>query len=277
MTDARPPVPKLAIAAILAAAFRSLHDHRAALARLFWFPLAAISAAETLSRAVSGRQLDPLEVAGDATVLGGVALALTLATIAVVPAATAWHRLILEGPEAAPARYRLGVRELRYAAYLLLYSAIVITTAVPIGYAVFWGAIALVEMGMPLGFEDVWSVGLWASTAGMLLALFATVRLFLLFPDAAIGHHMGLRQAGRASSGNQVRLFVASVVPMLPIVLVRSATETAPDASLALKAAAAVTATALLIPFFAVSVSVLSLSYRQLCPPQPVRRDPVSV
>lgn len=272
MNHATSPVSRLPIAATVTAAFASLAEHFPAVLRLFWFPFLAIAAADLTSRTVGMRQLDPLEVTQDAAVLGGVALVMTLATVAVVPAATAWHRLILFGPKAAPPRFHLGVKELRYALYLVLYCAVVIAAGVPSGLAVFYGALELVALGVPIGFVDIESLVAAAAMVGMGLALFATVRLFLLFPGIAIGSRIGLREAGRASHGNQVRLFVASVIPMAPVSLLRALTETVPEAGLALQAAASVAGTALLIPFFAASVSVLSLSYRALCQPQPESR-----
>lgn len=264
MTDA-----KLPIRPIVTAAFRSLAEHFPALLRLFWFPALAMIAAEITSRLVGTRQLDPIEVPLDAAILGGVTLVMILASVAVVPAATAWHRLILFGPKVEPARYRLGAKELRYALYLLLYCAIVITAAVPCGLAVFQGALALVELGVPIGFADVEPLLAAAVAVGMGLALFATVRLFLLFPDIAIGRRMGLKQAGQASRGNQLRLFIASAIPMAPVFVLRLLTETPPKAGMPVQVVASVAATVLLIPFLAASVSVLSLSYRVLCRPQP--------
>lgn len=261
------PLPVLPI---VAAAFRSLREHLSAFLRLFWFPFLALTAAELTTRLVSTRSLDPFETAQDASMLGGAMLAMMLATLAMVPAATAWHRLILFGPQAEPPRFRLGRRELRYGLYLLLYCALVIVAAVPAGMVVFFGAIGLVALGVPVGYPDIQSLLAVAAFIGMLAALFATVRLFLLFPGIAIGQGMGLRQAGRASRGNQGRLFLASVVPMLPVSLLRLLTETPAGAGLLPTLLASTAASALLVPFFAASVSVLSLSYRALChPPLP--------
>lgn len=260
---------KLPIRPIVMAAFHSLAEHFPALLRLFWFPAVAMVATEITSRLVSTRQLDPIEIPWDAAVLGGIAVVMTLATVAVVPAATSWHRLVLFGHQQEEARYRLTARELRYALYLLIYCAIVIAAAIPCGFAVFWGALGLVALGLPIGFADVESLLAGAVAAGMAVALFATVRLFLLFPGIAIGRRIGLKQAGQASRGNQMRLFIASIIPMAPVSLIRLLTETPADAGVPAILAASVTATVLLIPFLAVSVSVLSLSYRALCPPQP--------
>jgi hypothetical protein len=228
-----------------------------------------VAAAEITSRMIAGRQFDPIEVPLDAAVLGGVALVMTLATVAMVPAATAWHRLILWGPAVEPGHYRLGRRELRYGLYLLAYCALIIATAAPVGGTVFYGALGLVALGIPIGFDAIEPLLEAATAAGMAIALFATVRLFLLFPDVAIGSAMKLREAGRASRGNQLRLFVASMIPMGPVVLIRLATETPADAGWALVAMASAVASALLVPFLAASVSVLSLSYRVLCRPHP--------
>lgn len=271
MTDA-----KLPIRPIVMAAFRSLAEHFPALLRLFWFPALAMIAAEIASRMVGTRPLDPIEVPLDAAALGGVTLVMILASVTVVPAATAWHRLILFGPQVEPARYRLGGEELRYALYLLLYCAIVIAAAVPCGLAVFEGALALVELGVPIGFADVEPLLAVAAAAGMGLALFATVRLFLLFPDIAIGRRMGLKQAGIASRGNQLRLFIASVIPIAPVFVLRLLTETPANAGLPVQVVASVVATVLVIPFLAASVSVLSLSYRALCRPRPVAMAPLA-
>lgn len=257
------PLPVLPI---LLAAFGSLRFHFRPLLRLFWFPFLALTAAELTTRLVSTRSLDPFAVAQDASLLGGAMLAMMLATLAVVPAATAWHRLILFGPQAEPPGFRLGPRELRYGLYLLLYCALVIIAAVPAGVAVFFGAIGLVALGVPVVFPEIETLLATAAAIGMLVALFATVRMFLLFPGIAIGRGMGMRQAGQASRGNQFRLFLASVVPMLPVALLRLLAETPADAGLAMKTVASAAASALLIPFLAVSVSVLSLSYRALCP-----------
>jgi hypothetical protein len=172
-----------------------------------WLPLLAMLAALLLPGLVLGyaapagaRPVASLDIA---TLIEALVAVLALNAFAV-----RWHQMILLGAAYPVPRRRFAWAWLRFIAYTaLIYAAAA-------GYAGFMMLAGLPAAGGPLAAV----LDIAAALFGLALSL-AIARLSLLYPAAACGTPLGIVAAWRLMRGNSWRLIGASLLAVLPLLL----------------------------------------------------------
>jgi len=143
--------------------------------------------------------------------------------IALVPAITAWHRHVILGPEARPPRpeYQFGAGERTYvvksALFLVMLMLLAIPLAIPTGLVTAVLGAAADELADLERFRPLLAAMVWITSAIMLLIC---APWFLIFPAAALGRSLRLREASAMARGNRLRLLAVLGLAYLPQVVI---------------------------------------------------------
>jgi len=187
-----------------------------------------------------------------------------------VPAITAWHRHVLLGPAAGPARglYRFGRAEWLYVEKTVLLGAlgllVALALAVPAGVLA-----ALADVAAGLGSLDM--IGQPVVMTVLVAAALIMVPWALVLPAAALGRSLPLSGARAAGRGNRWRLIAVILLAYLPELVVsglitRLALALLGDAAASTGGRAVLTVAPAIVEFafLAVTVGALSFAYLRL-------------
>ena len=145
--------------------------------------------------------------------------------LALVPAITAWHRHVILGPDARPARpeYQFGAGERTYIGnsvlFLVMLMLLAIPLAIPTGLLTAVLGAASDDLADLERFRPLLAAMVWITSAIMLLIC---APWFLIFPAAAVGRSLRLRDARAMARGNHLRLLVVLGLAYLPQVVISS-------------------------------------------------------
>ncbi len=237
-SDSRVAAAKLPVWGTVTGSYRFLAAHPRDLARIGWLPLLALF----VLNLVFGT-FDPVpDVSHPETamisigpMMGKALVNLLIQSAVAAMTLVVWHRLVILG-DAAPGRriaMTVGLRELRYLASWMLISVVflimwtVVTTAIV--FAAFLamvatqGAMMLASggTGMALGGQDevLTLVGWLGMPVAIVVAIYFTIRLSLVLPATATGKNAGFGRAWSVSTGNGLRMAIASLIVMTPLQL----------------------------------------------------------
>ena len=197
---------KVPVAASVFAAWRAVLRRPGTVLELGWLPLLAMLAALVLPD-LAARSLPPADrgawsAAGG--LLDGVVGLLVLNAFAV-----RWYRLMLTGDPRAPRR--LFARAwLRFVLY---------TVAIGAAGSAFFAAIWYSGLTSSDGADLAAAVATVATGVAAIALSLAVTRVSLLFPAAAYDEPLGVAEAWRAMAGNSWRLFTASLLAVLPLLM----------------------------------------------------------
>lgn len=214
-------VRKLPVWLTVKAAYRMFARSRSFAFKISIIPLVfsllhAVMVTYVLSQTLNLRAEGELNIP-PATVTLGFAFGL-LTMLSLIPACTAWHRLILHDPalDDSGSLYSLGRPEFGY-----LVKGIAI--------ALFAAIVAIPILGIVLAITIFYEVHTpWLTTAAMATALLLPgillVRLMFILPAAALEDDYGIRDSWDASYGNTWRLFSTCVFAALPLLVIGTIT-----------------------------------------------------
>jgi hypothetical protein len=185
---------KIDIGASVRAAYSVVIENARLAVDLAWLPFAILVAAELVALVLGGRGLG--EILALLIRAGGFAV---FGTVFIVR----WHRFILLSERGSEGLFPAG------------WSTFFLTT-VKVGLAVFVGALVLMLVAM---IPPVFLTGLIALIGYIALA-FASARVLLVFPAAAIERPIGLHAAWELLAGNYWRLFACLLLCYLPFGIV---------------------------------------------------------
>lgn len=253
---------KLPVLSIVVVAYQVLFSNIRTFLRLVWIPFCVCVVGSTVPIAFP-EQLEGGDKVIFSLLYHGIALASWLSTI---PAITAWHRLVIFGPENPDARIRYVIGKTEWA-YLGL--AVLLYIALNLIYLVAAMGIAMTSEPIFLSLGSHELVNEIVVTAGWLVGLFATSGFLLALPSAAIGRKLSLLGSFAAVRGNIIRLFVTYLLAILPeYLLLQILYVLYPDGSettgLGLIIGYIVLENIVIFGFFTFAVSVLSVAYKLL-------------
>jgi hypothetical protein len=177
--------------------------------RLIWFPFLAQTALEVYTDIyVPGLDLEDRNYDSMLTPVIGATIA---SLVVAIPAATAWHRLIIIGVNHRSSRieYSLSSEEGRYLGRsILLLLFVVLVVIVFVFFGVFLSDVSSELPG--------WASSQLAVVVFLMLWLLLVVHFLLVLPAAAVGDRVTFGESLRATRGNGWRLYLIYLLASLP-------------------------------------------------------------
>jgi len=182
-------------------------------------------------------------------------------SVTLLPALTGWHRHLILGPShpSGRRRYSIAGKESDYFKAVLKVGGVFVSALIVIGLL-----LEVDQFDASLIENRLWFLPVYA------VASFAIARFLFLFPAAAVGQPLAMRDARSLPLGNTVHLWFVVLAPeavsfMADMVLrVMLLGLEATEVSRASAVAYAITRTVIGFLFLSVSVAALSISYRQI-------------
>ena len=261
--------PRLSVTELTLGAYQTLWDNFRTYLRLAWAPFILCGILGVLVIQISSPQIRVI-----ASLLFSIVFFLLL-----VPVVTAWHRLILLGPEHKNSRvaYSFSKEEWFYVLAIIVLHVAYFLMAVIFGFLVGPLVYGVIKIIPHVFFEslDVNTELFGGYAVGFVvgfLTFLCLVRFLLVLPAAAIGEKMRISDSGRATEGNTWKLFFSYGVSWLPLLYIQifhtstlynivAGTRTGVFGDPELDVVVAIIPEFL---FYTISVAVLSFSYKAL-------------
>jgi hypothetical protein len=261
--------------------YRFVWEQRRLLWTLAVLPIIVISLMAVLGiLLVAGYRLSMGETSG---ALAGALVAVTLLIVSLLIVVAlyfmfmvAWHRVYLvpEETSTAASAYRWGRRQTNFVLSNLR-AVLAVVSVVPIGLVPYGVIFAVAKaVGGEAGLPPRWLAELAMAIIALSIpaCLFVMARLVLVLPAAALDVTAALRRSWDLSRGNAWRLFWATGLAEIPLVILAKIEEgvrhlffgEGPDIPLSVALVTALFRALIFTVQVAVGVTVLSISYRRL-------------
>lgn len=252
--------------------YRFVWQGRRDFAAFAFLPVLALSLVGALTFAFGGAvemvTVNGREVAVPNTRMAtGTILAALVNIVVYVMFSIAWHRRYLIGAESTTigAALRWSSRHWWFLFRFVLIFLILIGVAIPVGFVVFTIGSSIPALAAPALLVMMVLVGLLYS------------RMLLVFPAIAIDQPMSFRQSFMLTNGNSFRMLGISILPAIPVMLaglvvtllLSSAVTSVSGPTLTSTFIVALVREAFAFAGIAVTLSALSIAYRDLTAQQP--------